>query len=55
MYFRDWRFSCWKSLVSTLPTKIEKPAVLDWFGGIDGLLKDHEMEYNTENEWIFGK
>jgi putative transposase len=53
--FRDWRFSSWKSLVSTLPTKIEKPAVLDWFGGIDGLLKDHEMEYNTENEWIFGK
>ncbi len=53
--FRDWEFSSWKSLISTSPTILEKPVVLDWFGGIEGFIKDHEMEYDPENEWPFGK
>lgn len=48
--FRDWKFSSWKSLVSVSPTKLERQAVMDWFGGIEGLIKDHEMEYDPENE-----
>ncbi|SEF79218.1 transposase [Algoriphagus boritolerans] len=53
--FRDWKFSSWKSFLSESPTKLEKQVVLDWFGGIEGFIKDHQMKYNQENEWIFGK
>jgi REP element-mobilizing transposase RayT len=53
--FRDWKFSSWKSYFSTAPTKLEKQAVLDWFGGIEGFIKDHQIEYDPENEWLFGK
>jgi hypothetical protein len=42
-------------LISTSQTKLEKQAVLDWFGGIEGFINDHEMEHNLENEWLFGK
>jgi REP element-mobilizing transposase RayT len=53
--FKDWKFSSWKSYISTAPTKLEKHAVLDWFGGIEGFVKDHQKEYDPENEWLFGK
>jgi len=53
--FRDWKFSSWKSYISTAPTKLEIQAVLDWFGGIEGFIKDHQIEYDPENEWLFGK
>lgn len=42
-------------MIPKSPTKLEKQTVLDWFGGIEGFIKDHEMEYNPENEWLFGK
>ena len=31
--FRKWRFSCYSSFVSTLPTKLCREEVLQWFGG----------------------
>ena len=42
-------------MISPSPTKLEKQAVLDWFGGLKGFMKDHELEYGPENEWVFEK
>lgn len=53
--FKKWEYSSWKAFISKKPSRIARTIVLEWFGGIDGLLKDHEMEYNPENEWLFGK
>ncbi|NVK48201.1 MAG: transposase [Cyclobacteriaceae bacterium] len=53
--FRNWRYSSWKAIVSEKSTRIERIAVLDWFGGMAGFLKDHESRIGAEEEFIFGK
>lgn len=43
--FRDWKWSSYGVLLSDKPTKLQRDAVLDWFGGKEGYLKLHE-------EWV---
>ena len=53
--FRKWEYSSWNAIVSNRPSKVARAIVLEWFGGINSFLKGHEMEYDPENERIFGE
>ncbi len=53
--FEKWEFSSWNAFMSSKPTKIEKNAVLEWFGGLTGFQKDHQKFFGSEEEILFGK
>jgi REP element-mobilizing transposase RayT len=36
--FRDWPYSSYDAILSETPTRVERTAVLDWFGGADGFV-----------------
>jgi len=39
--FREWPYSSYHALLSDQPTHLARAAVLDWFGGRQGLLEFH--------------
>ena len=39
--FRDWPYSSYHTLLSDKPTRLERAAVLDWFGGVCGMRELH--------------
>jgi putative transposase len=39
--FRDWKYSSYGSLLSEKPTRLQREAVLDWFGGTQQFLDQH--------------
>jgi len=48
--FRDFKWSSYQSIVSIRPTLLERPSVLNWFGGISGFKSDHADWFGLELE-----
>jgi putative transposase len=42
--FRDWPYSSYPALLSERPTRLNRPAVLDWFGGRENVSVLHQLE-----------
>lgn len=42
--FKYWKYSSYQSLVSQKPTNLDRSFVLDWFGGVEGFHKSHQLE-----------
>jgi len=40
---QDYRYSSYAAYLSNKETLINKQAVLDWFGGLDGFIDDHKI------------
>jgi putative transposase len=40
--YKNYCHSSYKSLLSDLPTKLERAEVLDWFGGKEGFIRFHQ-------------
>lgn len=53
----DWPYSSLQSLSSTKPTRLERNAVLDWFGGIEQYIQFHQqnMIIPKGEDWEFGR
>ncbi|MGZ8217019.1 transposase [Methylomagnum sp.] len=41
--FRQWRYSSYPTLLSDQPTRLDRPMVMDWFGGPGGFRRCHEQ------------
>jgi REP element-mobilizing transposase RayT len=41
--FRQWRYSSYPALLSEHPTRLDRQAVLGWFGGLEGFRRFHEQ------------
>jgi putative transposase len=50
--FMKYKWSSWQSVLSTEPTKILREELIDWFGGIDQLIKAHRdlSQYYYDSE-----
>ncbi len=46
--FRDWPYSSYHVLLSDKPTRLERAAVLDWFGGVRGMQELHAAEVDEQ-------
>ena len=42
--FRDWPFSSYRAILSEQPTRVQRDAVLEWFGGQMGFLDSHGLQ-----------
>ncbi len=42
--FRDWPYSSYHAILSDKPTRVERTAVLDWFGGGDNFIEIHQTD-----------
>ncbi len=40
--FRGWKYSSYPALLSSKPTRLQRAAVLDWFGGLEAFRFFHE-------------
>ena len=40
--FREWTWSSYGAMLSALPTRMNRPAVLDWFGGAQRFAAYHK-------------
>ena len=49
----DWRWSSYHSFLSNAPTKINRAAVLDWFGGKDGFVRFHQQTIDLKSKDMF--
>lgn len=52
--FQNWKFSSMASILSEKPTKVEREAVLSWFGGKEGFMDDHFIQIPFQSGPIFG-
>ena len=51
--FRDWKWSSYGILLADAPTKLNREAVLDWFGGKEGYLELHERWVSdADRKWF---
>ena len=52
----DWSYSSLHSISSSKPTRLERNAVLDWFGGIDPYIDFHKQFsiVPSNEDWEFG-
>jgi REP element-mobilizing transposase RayT len=51
--FRDWKWSSYKTILSEMPTKLQRQAVLEWFGGRQQYLDLHsQWVSDAESQWI---
>ncbi|QHV94115.1 hypothetical protein [Spirosoma endbachense] len=52
----DWVYSSLHSISSSKSTRLERNAVLDWFGGVEPYLAFHEQNciIPTDEDWEFG-
>ena len=48
-YVADWKWSSYLTILSSLPTKLNRKLVLDWFGGPDRF-KEYHRQYLSEKE-----
>ncbi len=46
--FCDWLYSSYHTLLSDKPTRLERAAVLDWFGGVCGMRELHAAEVDEQ-------
>ena len=46
--FRGWAHSSYRATLSRIPTRLEREAVLEWFGGSDGFLAAHDLDPERE-------
>jgi putative transposase len=46
--FRDWPYSSYDAILSDKPTRLEKTAVLDWFGGQNQYMDTHRTDPDTQ-------
>ena len=51
--FTQWPYSSYRSLLSTLPTRLDRESVLGWFGGQDGFRRAHQHNWSSEGERLF--
>lgn len=51
--FTQWPYSSYPSLLSNLPTRLDRERVLGWFGGQDGFRRTHQHEWLNEGERLF--
>jgi putative transposase len=40
--FTKWKWSSWKTCLSESPTKLNRKEVIDWFGGKEQFIKNHQ-------------
>ena len=55
-YTDEWAYSSIHSITSSKPTRLERNAVLDWFGGIEPFVAFHNQICNAPSgaDWEFG-
>jgi len=44
--FRGWKYSSYNALLSSKPTLISRHEVLDWYGGREGFVEDHQAYHD---------
>jgi putative transposase len=49
--FRDYPNSSYHSFISTMPTKLPRKEVFDWFGGFDNFMEYHKSNYSYDVIW----
>jgi putative transposase len=53
--FRAWPYSSFGALMATVPTRVERKVVLDWFGGCEQFVATHERDpLEKEIAWLIG-
>jgi len=45
--FRNWPFSSYQAILTKQPTRVQRDEVLEWFGGLEGFLRHHEVEIDS--------
>jgi len=51
--FRNWKWSSYGIIIAEKPTKLNREAVLDWFGGKQGYLELHEKWVSdADSKWF---
>jgi putative transposase len=51
--FTRWPYSSYRSLLSSLPTRLERESVVGWFGGQEGFRRAHQHDWSSEGERLF--
>jgi putative transposase len=46
--FRTWPYSSYQALISRQPTRVQREAVLEWFGGLDSVLVSHTSDVRED-------
>jgi hypothetical protein len=44
--FRDWPYSSYDAILLEKPTRVQRIVVLEWFGGLDNFLVEHQQAPN---------
>lgn len=50
--FSKWKHSSWKAFFSEKQTHLEREKVLEWFGGKEGMLADHQQSIDLDIDLI---
>ncbi len=50
----DWRWSSYQNFLSDTATKINREAVLTWFGGKEGFVQFHQQPVYLKSKIMFG-
>jgi putative transposase len=45
---RTWPYSSYQALLSRQPTRVQRDAVLEWFGGLDSVLLSHTSDIQED-------
>ena len=48
--YRDWPYSSYHALAGERPTRIDRATVLEWLGGRDAFLFDHQTDYTRRED-----
>ena len=44
----DYKYSSYRSYLSTKPSMLKRQEVLDWFWGVEGFIEDHKIVMDTD-------
>ena len=51
--FTRWPYSSYRSLLSSMPTRLDRGSVLGWFGGQESFCRAHQHDWSSEGEQLF--